>query len=462
MKSTSDSLKQLEDLYVENQAEALKEFFTFLEFQSISSEPDYQTEIQACVSWLNTYVANLGFTTELWPTTGHPVLFAHWNGAGKDKPTLLIYNHYDVQPSTPLEKWESPPFSPTIRNGEIFARGAQDNKGQCFYVLQALKLLMAKDGSFPINIKLCIEGEEECGSQGLANILKDKSEQLRADFLAIVDLGMKAADCPTLTLGLRGIVTMDVELTGSNVDLHSGSHGGLAYNPLHALVEILAKLRDANGKIAIPGFYDNVATYTEEDIKHFSKDFDHKNYETMFGAKCSGGERALTPRERNWLRPALEINGLWGGYTGSGFKTVIPAKAYAKLSCRLVLGQEPKAVGKQIAEFLKSQAPEGIDVAVSIHDGGGLACQTKAASKSIAAFAQALEEVFGKKCVFISSGASIPIATDLAAASHSEMVLLGLGLPDDNIHAPNEHFGIDRLQKGALMMARGIELLAQL
>lgn len=461
MKTSSESLKQLQDLYQSNEKQALQEFFTFLEFESISSEPGHEADIQACITWLQNYVTKLGFTTELWPTTGHPVLYAQWNGAGKDKPTLLIYNHYDVQPSTPLELWESPPFSPTVRNGEVFARGAQDNKGQCFYVLQALKLLMTKNGTFPLNIKLCIEGEEECGSHGLANILKEKSEQLRADYLAIVDLGMKAPNCPTLTLGLRGIVTMDVELTGSNVDLHSGSHGGLAYNPLHALVEMLAKLRDPNGKIAIPGFYDNVVNFTEDEKQRFTMDFDHENYETMFGAKCSGGERTLLPRERNWFRPALEINGLWGGYTGAGFKTVIPAKAYAKLSCRLVPRQEPQAVGRQIAEFLQSQAPEGIDVAVHIHEGGGLACQTKACSKSISAFAQALEEVYGKQCIFISSGASIPIATDLAAASHSEMILLGLGLTDDNIHAPNEHFGIDRLQQGALMMARGIELLAQ-
>jgi len=455
-----EALKELKALYAQHKNAALEEFYTFLKFPSVSSEAEHRSDIRACVTWLQEYVAAMGFQTELWESEGHhPVLFASAKALQAGQPTLLIYNHYDVQPVDPLELWASPPFAPEVREGEVYARGAQDNKGQCFYVLQALKLLHAKWGALPINIKLCIEGEEECGSAGLSALLSHKRQELKADYLAIVDLGIQAADQPGLTMGLRGIATMDIELSGSKGDLHSGSHGGLAYNPIHALVELLSKLRDPQGKIAIPEFYAEVKELSENEKSKLALNFDSATYEATFGIKATGGERQYPPLERNWLRPSLEINGIWGGYTGTGFKTVIPAKAYAKLSCRLVPDQDPEKTMRKVVQFLCDHLPEGLSLKTHIHAGFGRAVYSKMSSPLVTAFDTAMQEIYGKKCEYIFSGATIPIVTELAAASGGDLILLGLGLPDDNIHAPNEHFGLDRLEKGCLMMARGIELL---
>ncbi|MBA3237099.1 MAG: dipeptidase [Parachlamydiaceae bacterium] len=454
-----DSLETLRKIYQSHSEASLKDYFTFLSFKSISSEAAYEPEVIRCAEWLKSYVEKIGFKCELWETDGHPVLFAEWNEAGPDKPTLLLYNHYDVQPVDPLEEWKSPPFEPNLRDGDVYARGAQDNKGQCFYVLQALKILMEKHKHFPINIKLCIEGEEECGSQGLASILQTHKEQLKANYLAIVDLGIPGPQEPAVTLGIRGIMTLDVEVTGSTTDLHSGSHGGLAYNPIHGLVEILAKLHDESGKIRIPGFYEEITELNTAELGQLAMDFDPLKYETEFGNKPTGGERVYTHLERNWLRPTVEINGVSGGYSGSGFKTVIPAKASAKISCRLVPHQDPEKIANLVASFIESQAPEGLSVKVNIHPGGGKSVRSNPTSKSVQAFAEAFTEVFQTRCKFVLEGASIPVVTELALASESEVVLVGVGLLSDCIHAPNEHFSIDRLEKGALVIARAIELL---
>lgn len=452
-------LENLKAIYHKNSASSLPEFLQFLSIQSVSAEAEYKPEIERCAHWLKEAIEKIGLSCEIWPTNGHPVVFAEWNKAGADKPTLLIYNHYDVQPVAPLEEWLSPPFEPAIRDGNVYARGAQDNKGQCFYVLEALKLLFEKNGSLPLNIKLCIEGEEECGSGSLSEILEARKEQLKADYLAIVDLDIKGPSQPTLTLGIRGIATMDVEVVGSDVDLHSGQHGGIAYNPIHALVETLAKLRDANGKVTVPGFYDEVTELSSEDREQLSLSFDSTEYKSSYGANPGGGEKDLSPLERNWLRPTIEINGIYGGYSGSGFKTVIPAKAGAKVSCRLVGDQEPQVIAKRVATFIQENAPESILLKVKVHEGGGKAVNAQASSTVAKAFSQAFEEVFAKPCEFVYSGGSIPIVTELALASGGQTVLVGVGLATDRIHAPNEHFGIDRLEKGALVMARAIELL---
>ncbi|PJD96792.1 MAG: peptidase [Parachlamydia sp.] len=452
-------LKSLEENFSENKTQFLEDFFTFLRFPSISSEPEFKGAMLNCVAWLRTYIEKIGFKTELWETEGHPILYASNLQAGPSKPTLLIYNHYDVQPVDPLELWTSPPFSPEIRGKEIYARGAQDNKGQCFYVLQALKVLWERDGVFPINIKLCIEGEEEMGSESLAKILPQKKQELRADYLAVVDMGINRPDQPAITLGIRGIVTMDIEVEGSSTDLHSGSHGGIVYNPLHALAEVIAKLRDADGRITVPHFYDQVEDLSDTDRVSLSFDFDHKEYQQAFQAAASGGEKAFTPYERAWTRPTIEINGIHGGYGGDGFKTVIPAKAYAKVSCRLVPHQDPQTIGALVARFFEANAPEGIKIKAHVHQGGGSAVRANLSSQIVQAFAKAYEEVFSTPCQYIFSGGSIPVITKLAETSKSEVLLLGLGLPGDQIHAPNEHFGVDRLEKGFLVMARAIEIL---
>lgn len=453
----NSSLDSLKSLYQNNHDAILRDFFTFLRFESISSETEHQPQLLACADWVMDYLKQMRFHTELWQTSGHPVIYASLTEAGPDKPTLLIYNHYDVQPVDPLELWKSPPFEPTIKDGQIYARGAEDNKGQCFYVLQALKLLLTRDKKLPINIKLCIEGEEEIGSAGLSEILPKKQKELKADYLAIVDLGIPNPTTPALTLGVRGIVTMDVKAQGSTTDLHSGAHGGIVYNPIHALVEIFANIRDHTGRITIPGFYDQVKEIGDKSL--LKLDFDPIGYSKTFGAYPTGGEKGLSPLERAWLRPTLEINGIYGGYTGKGFKTVIPALAFAKVSCRLVPDQEPQVVGKLVADYIKSKAPEGIEITVEIHPGVGCAVRSETSSPIVQAFNKAYAEVFKRPVSYVFAGGSIPIIKELREASQSVVIMLGLGLPDDFIHAPNEHFGIDRLEKGALIMARAIEIL---
>lgn len=453
-------LNTMKDWIHANHSQWLKDYLTFLNFPSVSADTQFKPFLLECADWLVDYLKQMDFKVELWSSTGHPVIFASYMKAGPDKPTLLIYNHYDVQPIDPLEEWLSPPFEPTLRNGEVYARGAQDNKGQCFYVLQALKLLIDQTGSLPINIKLCIEGEEEIGSPGLTHLLQDKKEALQADYLAVVDLGIPDPKIPSITLGIRGIVTFDVEVEGSQSDLHSGSHGGIAVNPIHALVQLLASLRDEKGKITIPGFYDHVAELSAEERASVSFDFDPEHYQKTIGAVPVGGEQDFTVMERAWIRPTLEINGISGGYAGKGIKTVIAAKAYAKISCRLVPNQQPDHIGKLVAAHLQTHAPKGVRVKVDVHPGLGKAVRVSPNSQVVKCFSKAYEEVFDVPCQYIFEGASIPVAADLAETCGGETILLGLGLATDQIHAPNEHFGIDRIEKGILIIAKAIEFLA--
>jgi acetylornithine deacetylase/succinyl-diaminopimelate desuccinylase-like protein len=451
------SLKKMID---DNRKIWLEDFLTFLRFPSISADPHYKPSLNACANWLVDYLKELDFQVELWQTPNHPILFASYNKAGPDKPTLLIYNHYDVQPVDPLEAWLNPPFEPTIRGNEIYARGAQDNKGQCFYVIQALKLLRKLRGTLPINIKLCIEGEEEIGSQSLSAILKEKKDLLKADYAAIVDLSIRDPKIPAITLGTRGIITLDVNIKSANTDLHSGSHGGIIQNPIHVLVQLLAGLRNVNGSIAIPGFYDHVIEMKPEERSIVSLQFDMAEYQKTTGGYALGGEKDYSVLERAWIRPTLEINGISGGYAGEGFKTVIPAQAHAKISCRLVPNQDPLKIGRLIADHLKEHAPQGVEIEVDVHPGKGKAVRISPTEHVVKVFGKAFEEVFGVPCEYIYEGASIPIIPELREACGGEAILLGLGLVTDQIHAPNEHFGIDRLEKGMLIMAKAIDLLA--
>lgn len=442
-----------------NRSQWLEEFKAFLKFPSISSEPEFKQSILDCADWLSDYIGQIGFFVEQWPTSGHPIIFASNLEAGPTKPTLLIYNHYDVQPADPLELWNFPPFDPVLHDGQIYARGAQDNKGQCFYVLQAIKLLKELHGTLPINIKLCIEGEEEIGSAGLAEILARKKDQLKADFLAIVDLGLENPNIPAITLGIRGILTLDVEVQGSKTDLHSGSHGGIVPNPNHVLVKMLSNLRDEKGAVTISGFYDDVKTMTKEDLSRISFHFDAERYHEQTGAFPTGGEVEYSTLERRTVRPTLEINGMCGGYTGKGFKTVIPAKAFAKISCRLVPDQDPEMIAKLISNYFEKNTPPGVQVKVRIHQGQGKPVRVSPNAHIVKAFSLAFEEVFSRPCEFILEGASIPIVPELSEACGGEAILLGLGLITDQIHAPNEHFGVDRLEKGMLVMAKAIDIL---
>ncbi len=453
------SAQEIKKVFETFKDKAFKEYFDFLSIPSVSSEPEFKQEILRGANWVQNYLKELGFKTEVWQTPVHPVVFGSWDKAGPKQPTLLIYNHYDVQPADPLELWETPPFEPTVRKGEVYARGAQDNKGQCFFVLQAIKALLKSTGSLPINVKLIIEGEEECGSVGIHSLLKKKAKELKADYLAIVDLGIPKIDEPTLTLGIRGIITMQVTAKGSNTDLHSGFHGGIVFNPIHGLIQLLDKLRDPKGKITIPGYYDDVVSLSKKERKEINFSFNESRYNKEFGTLATGGETKFLPTERAWIRPTIEVNGIWGGYTGSGFKTVIPAEAHAKVSCRLVPDQKPAKIAKMVENFLKKNAPKGLDIKVSHYEGGGPAVRITPASPLVQGFAKAYTEVFGKPCRFIYGGGSIPIVTDLAKAAKADVVMLGLGLATDKIHAPNEHFGLNRIEMGAQIIAQALQNL---
>ncbi len=461
MLTSQSKVEELSKLYEIQLKRLHEEYFTFLRFESVSTEPEFKDRLLQCADWVKEFLSDMGMKVDIWETSGHPTIFATYDGAGPDKPTLLIYNHYDVQPVDPLNEWTSAPFHPSVRENEVFARGAQDNKGQCFYTIAALRALLQRDGSLPVNIKLCIEGEEEAGSAGLLELATHKREELQADFLAIIDCCIQKADEPSLSLGARGLVSLEVEIVGSETDLHSGSHGGIVYNPIHALAEIVAKLRDSSGKILVPGFYDGIEEFTKEERDRLNFDFNEKVYGEDFGAEPVGGESEFTPLESCWLRPTLEVNGFGGGYTGDGFKTVIPAKASAKISCRLVPGQDPQRVGALVKDYLESLPLKGVKMNVVVHAGGGCAIRTSPNSRIVQAAAQAYGDVFAKQCKFTLEGGSIPITAALAEASGAEILFMGYGLHSDQIHAPNEHFGLDRLKKGFLTVGRLLQILAE-
>jgi acetylornithine deacetylase/succinyl-diaminopimelate desuccinylase-like protein len=437
----------------------LNDFFTFLSFPSISTDLTYEQHSRRAAHWLCDFMNQIGLEATLWETPGLPVVFGTHQKAGKDRPTLLIYHHYDVQPVDPLDLWKSDPFKPVVKENRVFARGAADNKGQCFYSLTALKafLELAKEANF--NIKVFIEGEEESGGRGTSAILQQKEAELKADYLLVIDFDMPNVTTPAITLGMRGLVGLNIECKNSSTDLHSGAHGGIALNPNSALASLLARMWDEKGRVRIPHFYDDVKPLSKELLSRIDMSFDQEQYMKSFGVKAFCPEEGYSIKESNWLRPILEINGMWGGYTGAGFKTVIPAKAYAKISCRLVPDQDPEKIAKLITQYLEIQAPPGIEIKTELHH-GALSYRSAFDSFIVKTAALAYEEVFGKPCKYLFCGASVPIVVDLARASSAEVAMIGVGLADDDIHAPNEHFGLDRFELGYLTIGRILSRLS--
>jgi len=457
---SEQSLDYYKSNFRSQERKLLEEYLTFLRFPSISADPARREDLRLCADWLVKEISDSPMEVEVWNQDDAPIIFASYMEAGPKQPTLLIYNHYDVQPVDPIDLWHNDPFKPTKVGNLIYARGAQDNKGQCFYVLSALKLYLRHRKMLPINIKWIIEGEEEFGSQALSRLVKEKAQKLECDYLLIVDLAMRDQNHPAITLGTRGITTMEVDVKATKGDLHSGSHGGLAYNPLHALSEILSSLRDKRGVIQVPGFYDDVTTPKAEELAKINFAFSAEDYKDQFGALPTGGEKGFSPLERNWLRPTLEINGIGGGYQGPGGKTVIPALAHAKLSCRLVPNQEPKHIASLVKNYIEAQAPEGVEVAVTIHEGMGKPVRTSLDSGIIKALEAACIAVWRKHPEYILEGASIPVVSDFKEHLKGEIGMFGVGLPSDNIHAPNECFGWDRMELGFLTISKLIDALA--
>lgn len=444
--------------YTAHQSEILRDFFTFLSFPSISTDPQFSTETKKTAEWLSNYLGNIGLDSAVLETSGKPVVFATNLKAGPNRPTVLIYQHYDVQPVDPLELWHSDPFKPVLKNNVVYARGAVDNKGQCFYSVSAIKAFMELSKQANFNLKVFIEGEEECGSKGTTAFLAQKKIDLKADHLFVIDFDMPKANVPGIMLGMRGLVTGTVTYSNAHSDLHSGVHGGIALNPNRALASALSRLWDEDGRVVVPGFYEGVKAFPRQDLAKLDMRFDFDEYAHKFGVKALAIENSYSPLESNWLRPTLEINGMTGGYAGVGVKTVIPAKAEAKLSCRLVGEQDPQKIGQSVLDFLTRHAPKGVKVETKLFE-GAKAFQSPLNSPATKITAQALEDVFGQPCRYQLCGASVPIVPALVEASGADAVLFGMGLDDDNIHAPNEHFSMDRFEQGFLTVARILSLV---
>jgi acetylornithine deacetylase/succinyl-diaminopimelate desuccinylase-like protein len=390
-------------------------------------------------------------------TRGHPLVYADWlHAAGK--PTVLVYGHYDVQPPDPLDEWLSPPFEPTERNGNLYARGAVDDKGQVIAQIKALESLLAANGSLPINVRVLLEGEEEVGGEGIAGYVASKPSQLDADFALISDTELFAPGLPTLCVGLRGMIYTELEVRGAKTDLHSGMYGGAAPNPFFALAQILAKLKDENGHILIPGFYDDIIPPSPEELSAWqSLPFDEEEYRLHeVGSKQLVGEAGYSVLERTWARPTLEVHGIPGGFIGAGAKTVIPAKALAKVSMRLVPDMTPAKAFDLYKSYVEKLVPPGVDAEVRlIHSGDP--CLIPVDNPYIKAATRALHEVWGKDTVFIRSGGSIPIVGDFARHLGLPSVMMGFGLPDDNLHAPNEKFHLKNFALGIESLIRFLE-----
>jgi acetylornithine deacetylase/succinyl-diaminopimelate desuccinylase-like protein len=395
-----------------------------------------------------------GLRAEVLGTAGHPVVLGEWRQAGPDRPTVLIYGHYDVQPAEPLELWDSPPFEPTVRDGRIYARGSVDDKGQLYLHVKAIEAHLATRGTLPINVVVLAEGEEEVGSAHLEPFVRQHAERLKCDAVVISDSAMFAPGQPSILSSLRGMAYCQIDVQGPGGDLHSGSYGGAVVNPAMALARILATLHDENGRIAIPGFYDRVRPWPERVREGMrALPFDEEAFRHETGAPALGGEQGHTVLERLWTRPTCEINGLLSGYTGEGAKTVLPAKAMAKVSCRLVPDQDPEEVAALLRDHVTRVAPPGVTATVrALH--GGRPWRADLAGPIYDAARRALAEAFGREPVIVGEGGSIPVVGDFERILGAPVLLVGFGLPGENAHAPNEWMSLENFDVGMRAMAR--------
>lgn len=434
----------------QNYVEELKEF---LKIPSISANEENKKDMQRCAEYLAGKMKAAGLPrAEVFQTEGHPIVYGEWLGA-KGKPTMLVYGHYDVQPVDPIELWKSPPFEPVVKDGKIWARGATDDKGQLFVHIKSVEAYLSELGELPLNVKFLIEGEEEIGSPSLVKFIEKNKSLLKCDTVVISDTSLFEPGVPTLTYGLRGLCYLEVEITGPDKDLHSGSYGGAVPNPANLLVEMISKLHDKNNRITIPHFYEDVLKLTKQERENFKKlKMSDKQFAREVGAKELMGEKGYTTLERIWARPTLDVNGIWGGFTGQGAKTVIPSKASAKFSMRLVPNQDPKKIAKLVMDYLVSIAPKCVRIKVT-HLHGGHPVITPLEHKATKTAAKAMEKAFRKKTVFIREGGSIPVIATFATVLKVPSVMMGLGLNSENLHSPNEHFDLRHFQLGILSSA---------
>ncbi len=425
----------------------LDELLELLRIPSVSTDASYAEDVRRAAEYVRDRLKEAGADrTEVCETGGHPIVYGE-KILDPALPTVLVYGHYDVQPADPLELWDSPPFDPVIKDDLIIARGSADDKGQMYMHVKAFEAMM-KTGTLPCNVKFMIEGEEEVGSDNLAPFMEKNKEKLAADVVLVSDTAMIANDIPSITVGLRGLSYVEVEVTGPNRDLHSGIYGGAVANPINVLARMIASLQDEDGRITIPGFYDDVETVSAEEREKMNQaPFDEEEYKRDLGIKAVKGEKGYTTLERASIRPTLDVNGIWGGYTAPGAKTVLPSKAHAKISMRLVPNQKPDAITELFKNHFESIAPEWVHVKVTPHHGGDPVV-TPIDSPAYRAAEMAMEKSFGKKPIPVRGGGSIPIVSLFESILDANTILMGFGLDSNKIHSPNENYGLFNYYKG--------------
>jgi len=431
----------------ENKQRFLDELLDFLRIPSISADPQYKDEVLKAAQWLSAELKRIGMdNVEIIPTKGYPVVYGE-KKSDPDAPTILVYGHYDVQPADPLNLWNSPPFEPVIKDEKIWARGSCDDKGQLYMHVKAIEAMIAKN-DLPCNVKVMFEGEEEVGSANLGDFLHSQKERLGADVILVSDTSIIANDVPSITTGLRGLSYIEVEVTGPNKDLHSGVYGGAVANPCNILCDMISSLHDADRHVTIPGFYDDVDEVSAEERRQMNMaPFSEEDYKKELRVNELLGEKDYTTLERTSIRPTVEVNGIWGGYIGEGAKTVLPSKASAKISMRLVPHQDPDKITKLFTEHFTSIAPPSVKVKVTPHHGGQPAV-TPTDTIEYKAASMAMVKSFGKEPLPQRAGGSIPIVALFESVLGVKTVLLGFGLDSDDIHSPNEHFGLFNFYKG--------------
>lgn len=441
-----------------NQERFLSDLFELLRIQSVSQDPKRASEVRRCGQWVVDFCRRIGLeNARLLETGGHPAVYADFLHA-PDRPTILVYGHYDVQPEDPVEKWDTPPFEPTIRDGFICGRGTSDDKAQFMTHLFAIEAWLAMTRSLPVNVKVFIEGEEEGGAGMTHDFVRNNKEMLACDAVAISDTAWHSIEHPTMVYALRGMCYMQVEIRGPNRDLHSGVFGGMVQNPLNAMAKIIAALQDKDGRVTVPGFYDDVVPLTEEEKREFATVAtpDEKLMADL-GVPALWGEKGFTSTERNWGRPSFDVHGVWGGFSGEGSKTVIPAECGFKVSSRLVANQDPKKVFMAFKKHIENICPPGVRVEVKfLH--GATPVMVPVNSPFIKAGQNAFEAAFGKRPVLVREGASIPITAVFLEALKAPSIMVGFGLNEDNIHSPNEKFRLEHFRKGIIC---GVHLLEE-
>jgi acetylornithine deacetylase/succinyl-diaminopimelate desuccinylase-like protein len=426
-----------------------RQLYDILRIRSVSTDPSYEVEVQTAAEWLAENMRQIGLDkVEILPTGGHPLVYGEWMGAGGHAPIVLIYGHYDVQPASNSDGWYSEPFEPVERDGFIFARGSSDDKGQVIVHLKAAEALLASGGKSPVNLKFLIEGEEEIGSTHLADFIRANHERLKADVCVISDSGMPSTDQPSIIYALRGMVSMHVVVTGPAQDLHSGSYGGAVHNPNLALAQILAQLHTPDGRVAVPGFYDDVLPLPDDERAELRKNsWDESGWRQVTGVPQSWGEPGFTIDERISARPTLEINGMAGGYFDTGFKGVVPSRAWANISCRLVANQDPQRIASLIHDYILKIAPPSVRAEVETIEGNHPAI-VDIHTPIMQAAMTAYERGWGKKPLFMREGGSIPVVSDFQNELNLPVILMGFTLNNDGAHGPNERFSLEMFKRG--------------